>query len=106
MPSEQVDILVRAFKAAWEHYFRPGRNSGVLECSARSALAEFLAEEMRDGIDDESSLAVAGLQFLFSLEDEQIEPVDEFDTSWSVRLESAGARFAPIVHARWHPAEA
>jgi hypothetical protein len=66
---EHVDLLVRAFKAAWEHYFEPAKNGGVLECMARPALAEFLVGKAREGIDDEPSLAAAGLAFLFSLED-------------------------------------
>ncbi len=48
-----------------------------MECLARPALAEFLVNKLREGIDDEPSLAVAGLQFLFSLEDTQDEPAAE-----------------------------
>jgi hypothetical protein len=69
--SDHIDLLGRAFKAAWELYFQPGRNSGVLECVARPALAEFLVSKVREGVDDEPSLAASGLEFLFSLEDAQ-----------------------------------
>ena len=113
---EHVDLLVRAFKAAWDYYFQPGRNSGVLECLARPALAEFLVTKVREGIDDEPGLAAAGLVFLFSLEDtpddEQSvdaslqdvspeEPVDKPDVRWDVHLENASARFLPVGHVRW-----
>ena len=115
MPSDRIDTLVRAFKAVWDHYFQPGRDSGVLECLARPALAEFLVEKSRQGIDDEPSLAAAGLQFLFSLEDDfQEEPidvalgyppansVDESDVRWNVHLENASAQFLPVGHFHWH----
>jgi hypothetical protein len=117
MPSpEHIDLLVRAFKAAWEHYFEPARNGGVLECLARPALAEFLVSKLREGIDDEPSLAAAGLAFLFSLEDtpddersvdallqdvSPEEPVDKPDMLWDVHLENASARFLPVGHVRW-----
>jgi hypothetical protein len=71
-----------------------------LECIARPALAEFLVSKLREGVDDEPSLAAAGLAFLFSLEDtpeEPVdaslqdvspeEPVDEPDVRWDVHLE-------------------
>jgi len=83
--SDHIDLLVRAFKAAWDYYFQPGRNSDVLECLARPALAEFLVSKVREGVDDEPSLAAAGLQFLFSLEDQPEELVGEPDASWNVR---------------------
>jgi hypothetical protein len=113
---EHVDLLVRAFKAAWEHYFQPARNGGVLECLARPALAEFLVSKIREGIDDEPSLAAAGLAFLFSLEDtpdeewsvdaslQDVSPeerVDKPDVRWDVHLENASARFLPVGHVRW-----
>ena len=100
MSSERVDILVRAFKAAWDYYFQPGRNNGVLECLARPALAEFLAEQARQGVLDEPSLAAAGQQFLFSLEDAPEEPVDDLEVSWNMCLENASARFVPVRHVR------
>jgi hypothetical protein len=105
MSSDRVDTLVRAFKAAWDHYFQPGRDSGVLECLARPALAEFLVEKSRQGIDDEPSLAAAGLQFLFSLEDDSLEdivdePVGVPDFPWNMYLKNAAARFAPIGRVR------
>ena len=111
---DHVDLLVRAFKAAWDYYFHPGRNSGVLECLARPALAEFLVCKVREGVDDEPSLAAAGLAFLFSLEDTSEDPVDASlqDVSpeepidkpyvrWDVHLENASARFLPVGHVRW-----
>jgi hypothetical protein len=111
---DHIDLLVRAFKAAWEYYFQPGRNTGVLECLARPALAEFLVSKVRQGVDDEPSLAAAGLEFLYSLEDppeEPVdfslqdsspeEPVDEPDVRWDVHLENASARFLPVGHVRW-----
>jgi hypothetical protein len=112
--SDHIDLLVRAFKAAWDYYFQPGRNSGVLECLARPALAEFLVSKAREGINDEPSLAAAGLEFLFSLEDPPEEPVDfspedislekpvaEPGVRWDVHLENASARFLPVKHVRW-----
>jgi hypothetical protein len=112
---DHIDLLVRAFKAAWEYYFQPSRNTGVLECLARPALAEFLVSKVREGVNDEPSLAAAGLAFLFSLEDTPEElvdpspqdvslekPVDEPDIlRWDVHLENANARFLPVGHVRW-----
>jgi hypothetical protein len=113
---EHIDLLIRAFKAAWNHYFQPSRNTGVLECLARPALAVFLVRKVRQGVHDEPSLAAAGLEFLFSLEDEddlQEEPVDfslddsspensvdEPDVWWNVHLENASARFLAVGHVR------
>jgi hypothetical protein len=111
--SDHIDLLVRAFKAAWDHYFQPGRNGGVLECLARPALAEVLVRKAREGADDEPSLAAAGLEFLFSLEDPPEEPVDfsledspeetvdERDARWDAHLENGRARFLPVEHIRW-----
>jgi hypothetical protein len=101
MSKSDLDLLVRAFNAAWDYYFQPGRNGGVLECLARPALAEFLVSKLREGIDDEPSLAAAGLEFLFSLEDPPEEPVDERDARWDVHLQNASARFLPVEHVRW-----
>jgi hypothetical protein len=99
---DHVDLLVRAFKAAWDHYFRPGRNSELLESFAWPALAEFLVSKMREGIDDEPSLAAAGLEFLFSLEDTQDdeEKVGGDFPSWSLHLENATARFLRVKQVR------
>jgi hypothetical protein len=97
---DHIDLLVRAFKAAWEYYFQPGRNGGVLECLARPALAEFLVSKLREGIDDEPSLAAAGLEFLFSLEDMQDEPIDVDFPPWGLHLKNAVARFVPVGHVR------
>ena len=110
---DHIDLLIRAYKAAWDHYFQPGRAGGVLECLARPALAEFLVEKTRQGIHDEPSLAAAGLQFLFSLEDPQEEPldvsfdddppeepVDEIDSWWSMDQANVSARFVPVGRVR------
>jgi hypothetical protein len=102
---EQISVLVRAFKAAWEFYFQPDRSTSVLECLARPALAQFLVDKTREGMTDEPSLAAAGLEFLFSLEDspEDVidEPVDEPDRSRDVlHLENVNARFVPISRVR------
>jgi len=94
---ERIDLLVRAFKAAWDHYFRPGRQSELLECITRPALAKFLVSKAREGIDDEPSLAAAGLEFFFSLEDAQDDeekPVDGEFPSWSLHLENATAHLS------------
>jgi hypothetical protein len=111
---DHIGLLVSAFNAAWDYYFQPGRNSGVLECLARPALAEFLVGKLREGVDDEPTLPAAGLEFLFSLEDapeEPVdaslqdvspeEPVDKPDVRWHVHLENANARFLPVEHVRW-----
>ena len=103
---DHISVLVRAFKAAWEFYFRPDRNTPVLECLARPALAQFLVNKRKEGMTDEPSLAAAGLQFLFSLEDppEDIvdEPAEGPDYPWNVlHLENAGARFAPMRCVHW-----
>jgi hypothetical protein len=76
---EQISVLVRAFKAAWEFYFQPDRDTTVLECLARPALAQFLVDKTKEGITDEPSLAAAGLEYLFSLEDppEDLEDAPE-----------------------------
>lgn len=102
---EHIDILVRAYKAAWEFYFRPERDTPVLECLARPALAQFLANKRKEGVTDAPSLAAAGLEFLFSLEvlpeDIVDEPADEPDFAWNVlHLENAAARFVPVTRAR------
>jgi len=97
---EHIDLLVSAFKAAWRHYFQSDRNSGVLECLARPALAEFLVGKVREGIDDEPSLAAAGLEFLFSLEDTP-KTVDDADVAWNLHLENASARTIPVGRVRW-----
>jgi hypothetical protein len=109
---EQISVLVRAFKAAWEFYFQPDRNTSVLECLARPALAQFLVDKTREGITDESGLAAAGLEFLFSLEDppEDLEDLpedivaeraDEAAFPWNVlHLENAAARFVAVSRIR------
>lgn len=102
---EQISVLVRAFKAAWEFYFQPDRSTTVLECLARPALAQFLVDKTKEGITDEPSLAAAGLEFLFSLEDppEEFvdEPADQSDFSWNVlHLENAAARFVAVSRVR------
>jgi hypothetical protein len=88
---DHIELLIRAFNSAWEYYFQPDRNGGVLECLARPALAEFLVGKLREGIDDEPSLAVAGLQFLFSLEDTQDEPIDA--ETWLQENDPEGVAF-------------
>ena len=105
---EQISVLVRAFKAAWEFYFQPDKNTSVLECLARPALAQFLVGKAKEGITDEPSLAAAGLEFLFSLEDPPEDPQDivdgsagEPDLSWNaLHLENAAARFTPVNRVR------
>jgi hypothetical protein len=101
---EHIDLLIRAFKAAWEFYFRPDRSTPVLECLARPALAQFLVNKTKEGMTDEPSLAAAGLEFLFSLEDAPEDSVDEaadeLAPSWNVRLENASARFTPVAVVR------
>jgi|SRR5579871_144498 len=113
---EQISILVRAFKAAWEFYFQPDRDTTVLECLARPALAQFLVDKTKEGITDEPSLAAAGLEFLFSLEDssealedrpedivEDIvdESADEPGFPWNaLHLENAAAHFVPVSRVR------
>jgi hypothetical protein len=101
--SEHIDLLVRAFKAAWGHYFQTDRNRGVLEFLARPALAEFLVEKVREGMHDLPALAAAGLEFLFSMED-PLETVDDAaGLSWNLHLENARACFVPVGHVRWLP---
>jgi len=117
---EQISVLVRAFKAAWEFYFQPDRETSVLECLARPALAQFLAGKAKEGITDEPSLAAAGLEFLFSLEDPpgDIEnpledlvdaSADELDlapdalpleTADVLHLKNVAARFMPVNRVR------
>ena len=121
---EQISVLVRAFKAAWEFYFQPDRDTTVLECLARPALAQFLVDKTKEGITDEPSLAAAGLEYLFSLEDppEDLEDAPEDIVAVSadapdlasdalhlemadvLHLENAGARFMPVsrVRTRFH----
>jgi hypothetical protein len=102
---EQIGLLVRAFKAAWGCYFRPDRNTSVLECLARPALAQFLVNKVKEGTADEPSLAAAGLEFLFSLEDASVdiveEPADELDFPWNaLHLDNASARFVRVSRVR------
>jgi len=125
---EQISVLVRAFKAAWEFYFQPDRNTSVLECLARPALAQFLVDKTKEGITDEPSLAAAGLEYLFSLEDppEDLEDAPEdlvavsadapdlvsadapdlasdalhMEMADVLHLENAAARFMPVSRVR------
>ena len=92
--TDQIALLVRAFNAAWDAYSQPSRNGCVSKSVARPLLSEFLVRKLREGIDDESGLAAAGLEFLFTLEDKHDEPIDP--PSWSLHLENAGARFVPM----------
>jgi hypothetical protein len=98
---EHIDLLVRAFKAAWGHYFQTDRNRGVLECLARPALAEFLVEKVREGTHDLPTLAAIGLEFLFSLEDPLETADDAGGLPWNLHLENARACFVPVGHVRW-----
>ena|ERR1700753_797890 len=99
--ADRIELLVQAFKAAWNHYFGTDRNRGVLECLARPALAEFLVNQVRDGVDDLPTLAAAGLEFLFSMED-PLEAIDDLDElPWNIHLGSASASFIPVGHIRW-----
>lgn len=92
---DHIALLVRAFNAAWDRYSQRSGNGCLLKSVARPRLSEFLVQKFRDGIDDEPSLAAAGLEFLFSLEDKQDEPIDF--PSWGLHLGNAGARFAPVA---------
>jgi tripartite-type tricarboxylate transporter receptor subunit TctC len=98
---EEIQVLVRAFKAAWNHYFRAHRTGRLLEGQARPALAEFLVERLKDGISDVPTLAAAGLEFLFSMEDPLKIDDEVIRLSWNMRLEGAGACFVPVGHVRW-----
>jgi hypothetical protein len=103
MPSEQVDMLVRAFKIAWVDYYQdPGRRGAVAQDSARPALAQFLVDRSRDGLTDEADLVAAGLKFLISLEEPAPSDgvIDTPRASWNVRLENAGARFVSVGRVR------
>src|SRR5215510_2177055 len=86
---DHISVLVRAFKAVWECYFRPDRNTPVLECLARPAQAQFLVNKRKEGMTDVPSIAAAGLEFLFSLEDPPEDIVDDFlgvCCIWKMRL--------------------
>jgi hypothetical protein len=62
-----VEILARAFDAAWQDYYgRPGCGTLPQEM-ARSALASFLVARAKDGMTDEAAMAAAGLEHLISL---------------------------------------
>ena len=102
---DHLDVLVRAFKAAWQFHFHAGRHSGIAESAARPALAQFLVDKTREGVVDEPSLAAAGIEFLVSLdsqpEEAADEALDEPHVCWTVRLEKASARFAPVGRVRW-----
>ena len=104
-PSNNIGLLVRAFTAAWERYFQAGSDGRVSKSLARPALSEFLVSKFREGVDDEPGLAAAGLEFLFSLEDAQNEPIDNepIDTDFQpLHLENAGARFIPVGRIQWY----
>ena len=103
--SKQTDLLVRAFKTAWIDYYQFGRSDAVSPEAARPALAQFLVDKARDGMMDEAALASAGLDLLFSLETPAARPaVDDAprtsvgEPSWTLRLESARARFLRVEH--------
>jgi hypothetical protein len=113
--SKNVELLVRAFKTAWvEYYQSPDRDGAISKESARPALAQFLVDKSREGLTDETALAVAGLEFLLSLEAVTGQPVDDNDrflagapsapsadaNIWSLRLENASAQFATLAHVR------
>jgi hypothetical protein len=99
--SEHIDLLVNAFKVAWSQYFQADRNRGVLECLARPALAEFLVGKVKEGTSDLPSLAAAGLEFLFSMEDPVEMAEDPIVPTWNMHLENASARFLSVGYIRW-----
>jgi hypothetical protein len=104
--SDDVDLLVRAFKIAWVDYYQsPGSRNAVSQELARPALSTFLVDKVREGMDDEAALAEAGREFLYSLEAPSAKPVatpgGRFSVdscSWDMRLDNAGARFIPTLH--------
>ena len=107
MASKQTDLLVRAFKASWTDYYQFGRDDAISPETARPALAQFLVDKAREGIDDEAALASAGLDFLFSMEAPRVQAAtNDVPASsvgghrWSMRLESVSARFVRVVHIR------
>ena len=93
--TNQNDLLVRAFDAAWDFYFKPGGSRYVSEDRARPALTKFLVRKFNEGVDDVPGLAAAGLLFLFELEDEDDGPVEPLP-SWGFDVEHAGARLMRV----------
>ena len=60
-------LLARAFDLAWEQYYGPGSEGPLAEEVARPALAKFLVEMAKSGINEEGALAAAGVLHLISL---------------------------------------
>jgi hypothetical protein len=102
-------ILARAFVQAWHSYYLPERRDAISEEIARPALAKHLVAMAKKGLNEEVSLATAGLQYLSSLtpghlgsgiartEESEIldEPSDRSTTfrSRSLHLDGQKARF-------------
>ena len=69
MPDDVQDIrksLARAFDRAWDRYYRAGRLT-VSQDIARTELARRLVELSREGVQDEGTLAQAGINHLREL---------------------------------------
>jgi hypothetical protein len=83
---ELAVVLARAFRRAWEGYYRPAWSGAASEEVARHALMHHLVGLAKRGVTDEGVLVEGGLLHLISLTPEA--------PPWaSVRIDRAGARF-------------
>lgn len=83
---ELAVVLARAFRRAWEGYYRAAWSGAVSEEVARQSLMHHLVGMAKRGVRDEGSLVEGGLLHLISLTPEA--------PPWAaVRIDRAGARF-------------
>jgi hypothetical protein len=97
-----VEILARAFDAAWQDYYGEPRSGALPEATARPSLAGFLVARAKEGMTDEAAMAAAGLEHLISL-----TPVEANELSgeramdaWRLSCSRSSARFGDLWRIR------
>ncbi len=98
---ELINILARAFDAAWSDYHGGARSGLLPEKTARSALANYLVARAKEGTCDESTMAAAGLAHLISLTPGEMNDASRSTTEpWKLNYQDANARFVNLWRAR------
>jgi hypothetical protein len=96
-----VEILARAFDAAWQDYYGESHSGTLPEETARPSLAGFLVARAKGGMTDEAAMAAAGLEHLISLTPiKSIEVSGEEAATWSLSCSRPNARFGNLWRAR------
>jgi hypothetical protein len=97
-----VEILARAFDAAWQGYYREYRSASLPEEIARPALAGFLVKSAKDGMTDEAVMAAAGLEHLISLTPAEPNGIsgERAVGIWHLSCNGSGARFSNFWRVR------